>query len=522
MLPTSIVDSKKVFVTTQDPSASTPRHGEGSTEPDARPSRVIDVSGEPLTHKPGTAAGEISARSDLHGHAAAGSVRSAGSDPSAGGARSAGGTTTVEHTRSTGGAPTVGGALSIGHTTSAGRTPHIESSAAWRLPPRGVFFAVSATFLVVFIASGTPVPLYNTYRVEDGISNSGLALATVAYLTTTALSLLLLGRLSDYLGRRPVAIGAAVSALAGVLIFSQVHVLPLLIAGRILQGLACGVASATLGTYVIDTAPPRPAWLPGVLTSVGPSASIPVGALISGVLAQYAPAPRHLIYFIVAACLVICIVLLTGCPDSVQRTKGALGSLRPQIAVPAGKGRIILTSGACLVTTWSFSAFYQAFAPAITADHLGSSNPIAIAAVFASIVILGPIGGSLVGRLRASSAIRLGVICFAVLTVVIMASLFAGAIVPFLGLSLVGSLCLGAANSGAIRAVVGDAAPAARAGLLSTMFLISYSGAAVPALLAGNLALVFSVNQIGACYVVLAVLCAVVALIAGRGQSTDV
>lgn len=219
------------------------------------------------------------------------------------------------------------------------------------------FAVVSTSLILIFMASGTPVPLYNTYRVTNGITNAGLAITTVTYLTTTAVSLLVLGRLSNHTGRKPVAISAVAIAIVGCLVFTRVETLPILMTGRVLQGLACGVASATLGSYVVDTAPARPTWLPALLTSVGPSAAIPVGALISGILVEYGPAPRTLIFLLLAAALVVCGALLTVCAETVPRSPGAVASLRPRVHIPAGQGRIVLATGAGLVATWSLAGF---------------------------------------------------------------------------------------------------------------------------------------------------------------------
>jgi MFS family permease len=342
------------------------------------------------------------------------------------------------------------------------------------------FAVVSTSLILIFMASGTPVPLYNTYRVTNGITDAGLAITTVTYLTTTALSLLLLGRLSDHIGRRPMAIGAVIAAIAGCLVLTQVETLPVLMTGRVLQGLACGVASAALGSYVIDTAPARPTWLAAVLTSVGPSTAIPVGALISGILAEHGPAPRTLVYLLLAAALTVCGVLLVVCAETMPRTPGAMASLRPRVHIPAGQARLVLAAGAGLVATWSLAGFYQAFAPALTADRLGTDNAIAIAAVFSSVVVLGPVGGSLTGRLRATTALRIGLIGFVIATAVILATLHARVIVPFLIVSVLASLCQGTVNTGGMRAVLDHATPIDRAGLLSTLYLISYGGAALP------------------------------------------
>lgn len=114
------------------------------------------------------------------------------------------------------------------------------------LPRPAAFTAASAALISVFLASGTPIPLFNLYRVEDHIGNSGIAFASVLYLSVTAASLLLLGRLSDHIGRKPVIIGALLSAITGCLILAHVHTLPVLLTGRALQGIACGLAPAAV------------------------------------------------------------------------------------------------------------------------------------------------------------------------------------------------------------------------------------------------------------------------------------
>ncbi len=105
------------------------------------------------------------------------------------------------------------------------------------------FLVASSALIGVFFSAGLAIPLYNTFRVEDGITDGDLALTTVAYLGMTALSLLMFGRLSNHLGRRPLVVAALACTIAACLVLMQVHSLPVLITGRVLQGLACGIAS---------------------------------------------------------------------------------------------------------------------------------------------------------------------------------------------------------------------------------------------------------------------------------------
>lgn len=271
---------------------------------------------------------------------------------------------------------------------------------------------------------------------------------------------------------------------------------------------------------VIDLAPRRRVqWLPAVITSNAPPFAIPVGALVSGTLVEYGPAPRILGFAITALLLVILALLVLVCPEPAPRRPGLLRSLVPRVHVPAGAGRVLLSTGCALVATWSFSGFYQAFAPGLTADYLGTSNALMIAVVFASVVVLSPFGGSLAGRLAPARVLRGGLGVFVIAVVLIVVALHAGAIVPFLIVSAIAGLAQGASNSGGMRAVFEHVRPEDRAGTLATLYLISYGGAALPGLVAGRLSDSLALPDVGTCYAVLVVTAAAAALITGWGRS---
>lgn len=371
----------------------------------------------------------------------------------------------------------------------------------------------------MFAVAGTPIPLYNTYRAEVGITNADLGLASVGYFVAAATSLLVLGRLSDYLGRRPVALAALVSAAASCIMFITVHGFVSLLVARMMQGLACGIASSGLGSYVIDTAPERPRWLPAAITGSAPMLGIPLGALICGFLVQYAPAPRSLIYWVMAATVAVCIALTVLSPETVRRKRGALLALRPQLRVPANSGRLILSAGAAFVATWSLGGFFQAFGPSIVAAKLGVTSPLVAAAVFASVMVLNPLGGPLTGRLQPAISLRLGMTLFIVALAAIILSLHAGVIGSLLAASLLVGLAQGAASTGSIRALLFNAGAQDRAGLLSTIYLISYCGAAIPGAIAGVLARTTGLFEIALGYAALGVVAAIVAMLAAKNHA---
>src|SRR5258708_2987376 len=86
------------------------------------------------------------------------------------------------------------------------------------LSTRRGFIAGNLSLVTVFAASGAPVPLYESYRAEDGLTAADLSLTAVVYFAAVMLSLLTLSRLSDHLGRRIVSVAALIIAAAGSVI----------------------------------------------------------------------------------------------------------------------------------------------------------------------------------------------------------------------------------------------------------------------------------------------------------------
>jgi MFS family permease len=70
------------------------------------------------------------------------------------------------------------------------------------------FVAAACSLVAVFAASASPIPLYEIYRRGDALTHADLALTAVAYFVAVMAAMLVLGRLSNHIGRRPVALAA--------------------------------------------------------------------------------------------------------------------------------------------------------------------------------------------------------------------------------------------------------------------------------------------------------------------------
>ena len=82
-----------------------------------------------------------------------------------------------------------------------------------------------------------------------------LTVAFAAYAIGLLAALLVTGSLSDYVGRRPVPLGALALELAAMVMFALAPNISWVIAARVLQGVATGAASSAFTAAIVEQAP---------------------------------------------------------------------------------------------------------------------------------------------------------------------------------------------------------------------------------------------------------------------------
>ena len=386
---------------------------------------------------------------------------------------------------------------------------------------RLAFVAAVVSLVAAFAAVGSTIPLFNIYRAEDGFTNASISTTVVAYSVATLTTLLVLGRLSNHLGRRPTSVASLVLLLLGCVLLLDVHDIGILIAGRLLMGLGAGLASSSITSYIVDAAPARPAWLASVASSQTVMLGLAVGAIASGALVQFGPWPRQLIFLVVIALLLASLALILVSPETVSRMPGAWRSLRPRVHVPARVRSLLPVAAAVFLATWAAGAFYQAFVPALVEDQLHTSSPLVVGLVFAAYMATSVLGAPLGGRFAPAAAQRLGMLAFLAGMIGIIAAIATGTLALFIAATIVAGASQGIAISAATRGLLHGSTLADRAPIFSVIYLLSYSGATIPALIAGQLSNTFSLPQIALGYGALALIATLFTVIAAHNPRTD-
>ena len=138
-----------------------------------------------------------------------------------------------------------------------------------RLAPPLDFALVAGIVALALFASATPSPLYADYAADWHFSTPVLTAVYAVYAIGVLTTLLLIGRLSDEVGRRPVLIVALVALLLATVLYMAAQSVAWLFAARGLQGLATGAALAAAGAAMLDLHPRGDAVRAGLVNGVG-------------------------------------------------------------------------------------------------------------------------------------------------------------------------------------------------------------------------------------------------------------
>jgi MFS family permease len=349
----------------------------------------------------------------------------------------------------------------------------------------GHFWLVASVLLLFMASASAPSPLYVVYQAEWHFPATTLTAVFAVYALALLLSLLTVGSVSDFLGRRPVLAVALVVQAAGMGLFLLADGVPGLVVARVVQGLATGAVLGTISAALLDFEPPGRPGRGSLFNSVTPPIGLAIGAVGSGLLVQFAPAPTSLVFIILAIAFLALAAGVTVLPETVLRRPGALDSLRPRIALPADGRRIFWSTVPALVATWSLGGLYLSLGPSLAADLLDLHNHLVGGLVVATLNVAAAVT-ALVGQRRSAPSLLLGgCLVLAAGAALTLVSLLTTSIPGFFVGSAVAGVGFGAAFLGAFRTVSGLARPEERAELFASVYVVSYLAFSIPAVIAG-------------------------------------
>jgi MFS family permease len=358
-------------------------------------------------------------------------------------------------------------------------------------------WGVAFAFTIVMAFTTVPTPLWSLFAQRDRFSSLTITLAFAAYAVAVAASLFLAGHLSDWYGRRRVvAVALALNVLAAI-VFLAWPELPGLLLARVISGLGIGVVTATATVWLTELEAargPKHRRRAQIIATAANLGGLGLGALIAGVLAQWAGHPLTLPFIVLGGLVLVGLLAISFAADD-HVPPSPRPRYRPQrISVPpASRGRFFAAAAGALIT-FAIFGLITSLAPSFLAGTLHQSSHALAGGVSFAMFAAAAVAQTLTGARSPQQLLATAIP--ALLTGIGMLTLAVWLSPPSFGLFMAGDLIAGAGAGlmfkGAIGTVSEISLPGRQAEAVAGIFLAAYLGLAGPVIGLGALTQIVS------------------------------
>jgi len=356
-----------------------------------------------------------------------------------------------------------------------------------RLWPAARQPVVAGALASLLLAANLASPLYGVYRERFGFNSLVLTLVFAVYALVLAPSLLLFGELSDRVGRRPVILGGLVAGTIALGLFALATSVAWLFAARIVQGVSVGMAGGAATAALVELDPEGDRRHAALLATLAQTVGGAAGPLLTGILAEWLPAPRVLCYLVGMLGCVTAAALLLAMPEPGQPRGGGWNLPRPSVPrdIRVAFARVAATGAA----VWAVVALFFSVVPSFATERIGTHS-LALLGAISSLVLICSSISQVASRdtidPRIAQAVGLGLLT-AGLAALVLASVTDSAIVLIAASALAGT-GHGLGFLGAQDDLNRLAPPERRGEINAALYTCIYLGIALPVIGVGILA----------------------------------
>jgi MFS family permease len=375
------------------------------------------------------------------------------------------------------------------------------------------FWLLALTLSALLFASSAPSPLYVVYQAEWDFSAITLTAVFAVYALALLGSLLVAGSISDHIGRRPTLFIALAIEIAAMATFAAAGSVEWLFAARILQGLATGIAMGCISAALLDLEPPDKPWLGALTGAAAPMAGLATGALVTGLLVDYAPGPTGLVFWLMLGVFVLAVLVAIVLPETVTKRPGWRASMRPRIGVPPHVRAPFVAALPTMAATWALGGLVLSLGPSLTAGVLGADSHLMGALPIFAMAGISGVASVVIRQVDPRAAARGGLTALIAGIALVFLALEASSNALFLTGAAVCGLGFGPSFAGVFRSLTAMAHEERRAELTSSVLAVAYLAFSGPALLAGIAVTQVGLQETAEVYAVVLIVVASVALL---------
>ena len=350
---------------------------------------------------------------------------------------------------------------------------------------------VAAAFLVTMLGATLPTPLYPIYAQELGFGGLMVTVVFAMYAVGVLAALLVVGRLSDQVGRRAVLLPGLGVAAASSLAFLIPHSLAALFAGRLLSGVSAGVFTGVATAMLIDLAPEDGHARAGLLAAVVNVLGLGLGPVVAGALADHAPHPLVLPYLLHVGLVAVVAVGLLAVPEPIEKAAGPVRLRVQRLGVPEEVRPTFVRAAVAGFAGFAVLGFFTAVSPLFLGQVLHETRHLATGLTVFTLLGSATVGQVASARLSERASLLGGCLALAAGTAVVAVGLMTASLPVVLAGAVVAGLGQGASFRAGLQAVTGTAPADKRSEVSSTFFLVLYVAISIPVIGVGAGAQVF-------------------------------
>lgn len=348
------------------------------------------------------------------------------------------------------------------------------------------------------MASTLVTPLYVIYEAQFHFSRITLTLIYATYIVGNMIALMLLGRLSDAIGRRVVCLAATGIAVLSALLFLFASSAGWLFAARAVSGLSVGLAAGATTAWITELDVRQSRARASLIVTASNFLGLALGSLLSGALARYAPFPLEIPYIIFLGILLALGLLLILVGETVRETK-PLASVdwTPRLALPPETSADFVAPAITAFGAMALVGYYAALIPSILAETFHQTDHLVAGAIVSVLTVTVAITIVLTRHVGSQSAMLAGLaLMVPSVGLIAVAELF-HAMPALLAGTIVGGVSAALGYRGSLQVVNEIAPPDRRAEVVSLYFLAGFAGNGLPVIGVGILATVWNPSAAG-------------------------
>lgn len=363
-------------------------------------------------------------------------------------------------------------------------------------------------------ASTASSPFYPQIQQTLGLGVVEITLIFAVYPAGLLVTLLVAGSLSNHLGRRAVTFAGLMMLAVSLALFGWGDSLGILLAARVLQGVATALVVSTVSTHMAELAPPALAGHVALANSAGPTAGLALGALFGGIALDLAADALALTFGVMIALIVIIAALGWLLPEVAPRQPGLARSLMPRLQVPREARATLMRIVPAIIAAWGTGGLFISLGAHIAGDVFGAQSHTLQGATVGILAASAAVATIVFWRWSSRTLLVVGALALVVGTLASITAVLTAATELYFGVIIVIGIGFGISYAGALRLVLPLVSGKDRAGLYSVIYVIAYLSFSVPALVAGAFVSLAGLVPTIVGYGILVSISAVIALLA--------